>query len=366
MLSKRKVAIIGGGIFGCLTAIRLSKSGCSVSIYEKNSTLMAGASFNNQNRLHLGYHYPRDEKTALQCIQGFTKFKQEFQECILENFQNNYYIASTGSKITFNEYELFCNRVGLPFNKIKNKPLLPVHNVSGGISTREVVYDSQLLSLSVRRLLKENNVVIKCNHNITNVSKKGSSIFEIYVDKTLVGSFDNIINCSYTNYNKFNSDLGVDSNEIQFDYTFVPIIKWIDQPIGITIMDGPFMTILPFGKTGYFLLYHVEHSVIDRKISTNIDPSWLEKSTAPLSKISRKDLFEKMIIASAEFVPDIVNAKFLNALEGPRAVFANKHITDERPSLIECVDPDGFFSVFSGKIDHSIWVADAISEMILH
>ena len=38
-----------------------------------NSNFLIGASKNNQNRLHLGFHYPRDIKTVYQCIDGFEK-----------------------------------------------------------------------------------------------------------------------------------------------------------------------------------------------------------------------------------------------------------------------------------------------------
>ena len=45
-------AIIGGGIFGCLSAIELSKLGKEVILLEQKNSLMNGASSNNTNRLH--------------------------------------------------------------------------------------------------------------------------------------------------------------------------------------------------------------------------------------------------------------------------------------------------------------------------
>ena len=36
---------------------------------------MQGASLNNQNRLHLGYHYPRDLSTATQCQEVLNHLK---------------------------------------------------------------------------------------------------------------------------------------------------------------------------------------------------------------------------------------------------------------------------------------------------
>ena len=78
-LIKCDVIVIGGGIFGCLTAIELSKKGLRVQLHEKNDQIMIGASLNNQNRLHLGYHYPRDLETASQCQKGFEAFSMYLQ-----------------------------------------------------------------------------------------------------------------------------------------------------------------------------------------------------------------------------------------------------------------------------------------------
>ena len=34
---------------------------------------------NNQNRLHLGFHYPRDIETGIQSIRGFDLFKNKYK-----------------------------------------------------------------------------------------------------------------------------------------------------------------------------------------------------------------------------------------------------------------------------------------------
>ena len=73
-----------------------------------------------------------------------------------------------------------------------------------------------------------------------------------------------------------------------------------------------------------------------------------------------------MLDACVEFVPELSTAELVGFLEGPRVVFSNKDSTDERPSEINMLDKDGFFAVFSGKIDHSIWVADHVASIIVN
>ena len=152
---------------------------------------------------------------------------------------------------------------------------------------------------------------------------------------------------------------------LQYEYTLVPIIKWLDRPVGITIMDGSFMTVLPYGLSSKSLLYHVEHTVIKTEFSEKLNEDWLSPATSPASIIDKEKHFQKILDACLEFVPQLKNAELVGFLEGPRVVFAGKDSTDERPSIINKLDKDGFYSIFSGKIDHSIWVADHVSDSII-
>ncbi len=64
-----RIAVIGGGVFGTMIAIRLAELGPSVSLLERLPALMQGTS-SLANRLHFGFHYPRDEETARQTVEA--------------------------------------------------------------------------------------------------------------------------------------------------------------------------------------------------------------------------------------------------------------------------------------------------------
>lgn len=55
MSDRRRMTIVGGGFFGVLAALKLSQHGFDVAIFEKQSSVLLGASYVNQNRLHRGY-----------------------------------------------------------------------------------------------------------------------------------------------------------------------------------------------------------------------------------------------------------------------------------------------------------------------
>ena len=58
-----KIAIIGAGIFGVTTGLKLC-SDHKITIFEKNLDILTSASKANQLRLHRGYHYPRSPATV--------------------------------------------------------------------------------------------------------------------------------------------------------------------------------------------------------------------------------------------------------------------------------------------------------------
>ena len=60
MKQRFNIVVIGCGIFGAEIALKVSSMGLSVKVFEANDDILLGASMNNQNRLHLGFHYPRD------------------------------------------------------------------------------------------------------------------------------------------------------------------------------------------------------------------------------------------------------------------------------------------------------------------
>ena len=364
-LTQFDVIVVGGGIFGCLTAIELSKQGLRVQLHEKNDQIMIGASLNNQNRLHLGYHYPRDLSTALQCQKGFEAFKKRFSECILDKFCNAYFISSTDSNVNFTDYKKFCKAANIPIIEIDLDIFNPaVKNIDGGLFTDEVVYDSSILKRLVLKELYDASVDVVINSNVKSVHESEIG----FVIKTEHQSLEtrSVVNCTYANFNDFNRGLGLDSQRLQYELTIVPIIKWREglDPIGVTVMDGKFFTVLPFGKTDKYLLYHVEHTVQETIVSSHYPTEW-RRAKNYLCKDMAIDAFNKMKIASSEWLPSIIDAEYVDYLTTVRVVLADAESSDRRPSIISRANlSNPYYTIFSGKIDHSIWVAEEISSKL--
>ena len=82
-MKHKKICIVGAGLFGCTIALVLSKAGYFVDLYEKNPDIMSETSLKNQQRFHLGYHYPRSSKTISEIKSSFNIFTKFYGKRIL-------------------------------------------------------------------------------------------------------------------------------------------------------------------------------------------------------------------------------------------------------------------------------------------
>lgn len=103
-----KVLIIGAGWYGCHLANYLIKKNIDFIIVDKSNDIFTGSSSKNQNRLHLGFHYPRSDNTIIECLKGYTQFIEMYPQ-ILYNFDKNLYFIS--SKKSFIDIDTYINKM---------------------------------------------------------------------------------------------------------------------------------------------------------------------------------------------------------------------------------------------------------------
>jgi hypothetical protein len=358
----KKIAIIGAGIFGCSIALATANAGYEVVLLERLPDIILGTSKNNTNRVHQGFHYPRDMKTATECKDHYKRFELEFGGALLDDYPNIYCIAKEKSLTSKEEFIKFCELLDLSYSMLDLNNLdVKIEGCSVGISCQETILDSDIIRSILRaKILSNKQITLSCNTEVTTIKKK-SFQYELCLQSNshTQQSFDAVINCSYGNINTLTDQLGYDVIDSQYEYTAVPIISVDLPPTSITVMDGPFMTFFPYGKTKKFLLYHVDHSVIQTEITRTLNPEWLDPHTSPLARIDKIKHFETMVKACSKFMPALANAKLCGFLEAPRMVLPQHEKDDARPSFINDYG-EGYFTVFSGKIDRSLSMADSM------
>jgi len=207
---------------------------------------------------------------------------------------------------------------------------ITVQGADTGILCEEVVYDCGVLRDLIWQHLRREQINVVLGERAIKIAKTAEHYHIDFQNHAPVFA-DVVINASYGDINRLTEQLGHAVSERLFEYTAVPIIKLNIPKVGVTIMDGPFMTVLPYGKTENFLLYSVENSIVAKEIASQMDSTWLKPESAPFSSVDKARYFEKMISLCKKFVPPLERSVVVGFLEGPRMVLARKEDSDARP-----------------------------------
>ena len=355
----KKIAIIGAGLFGITIYLLLKKRGLECTLFEKNNDILEGASTNNLNRVHFGYHYPRDFETAKQSIKGYKSFKKFYSSAIIEKFDNYYFIAKS-SKVSLKVYLKFCKENNLKFKKVNlNKFNLLNNNLQGGIKVQEPIYDWKKIKNNIinkLKLIKKNKK--KLNEEVLNIlnGKK-------YIIKTNKKNYDYdiIIDASYEGSNRISKNI---SKQSKFIYQQVIVFEFIlknYKKMGLALMDGKFFSFLPKGKTSKHILYHVKYSVLKNKISLEYPKKWKDKK---ISEYAINHSKKKILKDIKDYFPNLNLKLTKKYFISPRVFPTNQEKTDKRVSKIIKLRK-GYYKIISAKVDHCVDIANEILKSLI-
>lgn len=344
------VAVVGGGIFGVTTALELDRAGHDVDLFEQSGALLTAASRGNQGRLHRGYHYPRSESTARSCRASVAQFREYYPGAVVEGADHYYCIASERTKTTGEEFLAFCDRLGLEYERA-DPGLVDRDRIDVSVRVPESRLDHHALRERCERDLAASDVRV---HLETRVTDLGALDHEYAVVAT------------YAGINDLLDDHGALTERCKFELCEKPVARLPPsfRETSVVVMDGPFMCVDPYGRTGDFLLGNVVHAVHERSVGERFDVDeryepYLDAGVVDPGPLSNFDAF---VESGREFVPGLARAEHVGSLFTVRTVLAGVEDTDERPTL---VDREGnVFRLLSGKIAACVPAAREVVERI--
>jgi hypothetical protein len=337
---KKDVIVVGAGIFGCSAALELKKRGYNVRIVEKGKEILGGATKFNHNRIHYGYHYPRSIETARQSLLSLSSFLIEYGKSVKANFYNYYAIAEENSMVSANKYEIFCSEMGISYAPVDlNSEIINNKLLSANYLVNEPIYDCDILQSLVEKKLNDEGIRVDLNTDIRDINVTGETI---------------IINCSYSALNDVNTHFGAGEIKGKYQDVLIPVIKWEHEPIGLTVMDGPFCSIMPRGfNKNEFLVYHVVEGVFET-----------DCSSFKLNENEFKKISERILEKSSIYYPFLKDVEVIDYWKSKRFVPDNS-TTDSRTSQI-FISPHlkNYISVFSGKVSTAVSIAKVIANYL--
>lgn len=356
--------VIGGGFYGSMIAVYLAKTrGMQrVLLVEQEATLLSRASYHNQARIHNGYHYPRSFRTAFRSRQNLPKFVRDWAHCVRQDFTSVYAIAGQESKVTPNQFIRFCKEIGARATpgSVALRQLFNPRRVSGVFTVDEYVFDAEKLASSVTDELSSTGVAVMLGSTVKSLNKvtQGGMVALIVEGDTSVTVHTNyVINCAYSGINRVGGDFSGTHNALRHEITEMALV--IPPPslrgMAITVMDGPFFSLMPFPPRRLHTLSHVRYTPHQSWDDTSLSDGGGagDDPYRRLAGYAKQTRFDRMIRDTARYLPSAVDTQYVESLFEVKTVLCRSEHNDGRPILFEKhVELPGCFSILGGKIDN--------------
>jgi len=362
--------VIGGGFYGCYISEFLSRKGHDVLLVERGETLLGEASKKNQARVHNGYHYPRSVLTGLRSRISMPKFVNEFSDCIVDSFEKIYAIGKINSNISPNQFVSFCERIKVPCevasNKISN--LFNPDLIAAVYTAEEYAFDSLKLSATMKDRLSNNGVVVRLQTEAQSIVKIDDKNIEVVLQEKNKEKdhqiFDNIINCTYASLNETNFNSKLPIIPLKHEFTEMVLTEVPDEirSVGVTIMCGPYFSIMPYPSTALHSLSHVRYtphySWFDSQEDYKIDTSKHTIENKPRSN------YERMYRDVIRYLPILEDMTMKKSIWAIKSVLPQSETDDSRPILFAKNHGGlkGYHCILGGKIDNIYDILQIILE----
>lgn len=357
--------IIGGGFYGAAIAIYLAKQrGLKrVVLVERETALLKRASYNNQARVHNGYHYPRSFTTAYRSRINLPRFVRDWPQAVKQDFTKLYAVARRNSKVTAKQFVRFCKEIGAKMEPADQslRQLFVPHLIEEVFMVEEYAFDSNKLASWAERELKESGVEVRLESRITAIARSEKALKVVLREKDggeaeIATRY--VFNCTYSGLNQFTGDFPGTHTKLKQEITEMALMQMppVLEGLGITVMDGPFFSMMPFPARGLHTLSHVRYTPhMHWNDQRGIDPY------QKLIEYERATRVDRMVRDVARYLPAVSEAQYVDSLFEVKTILVKNEGDDGRPILFEKhADLPGCYSVLGGKIDN---IYDALEKL---
>ena len=361
-----KALIIGAGIHGITLACELAKHSIKVTVVDRRQEILLETSNSTHNRVNMGYHYPRSFDTAKECHEGFEFFKRNLPSALYYPSECYYSIESNSSNVDAKQYKSFLDEVGLKYTiEDPINGLLLKENIEASFKVWEPCYDVQILRRIFNQKIENLGVELVLGFDIVDARIDGRKVKLVsFCNHTLEEDYDIIVNATYAFTNNIQRLFRCEEpkKQYRFQKTEVVVATHTKQTLpAITIMDGAFITVLPYAYGGHsneYLVYDVVNSVHTVHVGEYL----------PVADISRCEMtnYSKMLESGKRYFSFMEDLKPKSSLWAYRPIPLSSLSDDSRvTNVIKHNNHNCFYSILEGKFVSAPLKGNLICEMIL-
>jgi len=355
--------IIGAGLYGLYAAHKCGLAKQKILVLERDPAPFMRATYINQARVHMGYHYPRSYSTAIKSAHYFERFCNDYDFCLHKDFDQVYATSSNFSWTNANEFKQFCQSANIRCDGIDPNIYFKPNMCDGAFLTTEYTYDAQILKeYFLQELSKLPNVEILYNHLPESI-KKVDSTWQVKSGNILAYT-PFILNATYAGVNDIHNLLDFPNFQIKYEKCEIILCEVNDKlkNVGITVMDGPFFSLMPFGKTGLHSLTSVTftpHETSYDKLPTFPCQNESEGKCCPGNlyncnecPVKPNTAWPYMSQLAKKYLKEEFGFQYHSSLFSMKPILKSSEIDDSRPTVVRYMNQSPtFVSVLSGKIN---------------
>ncbi len=356
--------IIGAGLYGIYSALFCSRKGQRVLVLECDPAPFQRATYINQARVHQGYHYPRSISTAMKSAGYFERFCKDYGFCINQEFEQIYATSDKYSWSDRIQFKEFCRAAQIPCEELHPGRYFKKGMCDGAFLTREYTYDAMILKdYLMKELSKYPHTVIRYGAHIQRIEKSVDA-YAVYTEEGGEYRSGFLLDAAYAGTNQILKMAGYEPFEIKYELCEIILCDVNEnlKNLGFTIMDGPFFSIMPFGKTGFHSLTSVtftphttsydEVPVFDCQKECNGYCTAERLGNCNDCPAKPKTAFPYMANLAGKYLKEDFEFYYHHSLYSMKPILMSSEIDDSRPTVIRIFSKKPLFAaVLSGKIN---------------
>lgn len=357
------VAIIGGGFYGCCLALWLRSRAERVVVVEREDALLKRASRVNQARVHTGFHYPRSFVTALRSRVLQSRFAADFADAVVDDFTMLYAIAARRSKVSAHRFYRMFVDMGAPIEpaSARDRALFDRDAIADVFVAREFAFDWTALRDHLSARMAAAGVEVRTGAEVEQISVAGERAV-LALSRGGTVEAETVFNVTYAGLNALLLASGRQALPLKHEFTEIALVEPPEEfsAHAVTVMDGPFFSMMPYPSRGLHSLTHVRYTP---------HYSWVdEPGGASPYAIAQRLRFESrwrhMVADAQRYVPSIAQTRYRESITDVKTVLTRNERDDGRPILFKVHGTaPGVYSVMGGKIDNIYDLFDVLPEV---
>jgi glycine/D-amino acid oxidase-like deaminating enzyme len=344
--------IVGGGFYGCALALFLRSISQNVCLVEADNELLGRASRVNQARVHTGFHYPRSALTAVKSVVLHSRFATDFPDAIVNDFQMLYGIARRRSKVSAQRFYRVFKGMDAPIVKASpsQAALFDPELIEQSFACHEFAFDYSILKKHLANRLDALDIHTRLGTKAVDLTEvEGAVIVQLSDGSEVCARY--VFNVTYAQINNLLANANLPLAAVKHELAEIALVEVPLElsGVGITIMDGAFMSCMPYPPAQLHSLTHVRYTP---------HCSWTDNDAKRsaydvFDSLEKKSRHRYMLLDGQRYVPALADARWCRSIFAVKTVLTKNEGDDGRPILFQRNPINSrIISILGGKIDN--------------